>query len=79
MGNQHGRAILQRQCAACRGDLQTRRLKQRDDLSPTGAVRPRSVDQHDVARLDRHRGLGVGLKSAERCCEYASGHCRKYS
>jgi hypothetical protein len=34
------------------------------------------VHEHDVACLDRRDGLGVRLKSAERCREYDSGHRR---
>ena len=70
MGDQHGRSILQRQCAACggdrigercqrilhRGDMQAGRLKARDDLGPAGAVRPRSVHQHHIARFRRLGG-----------------------
>jgi hypothetical protein len=35
------------------------------------------VYQHSVARLDRRGRLGVRL-NAERCCEHADGHRRKY-
>jgi hypothetical protein len=45
---------------------------------PAGAVRPRSVHQHNVARLDRRGRLGVRLKSAERSYEHANGHRRKF-
>jgi hypothetical protein len=86
MGNEHGRAILQRQCAACRsdricdrgqrishrGDLQARRLKAWDNFGPARAVRSRSVYQHNVARRDRRGLLSVRRKSTERCCERAA-------
>jgi hypothetical protein len=36
------------------------------------------MHQHNVARFDRRGRLGVRLKFAERCREYANGQRRKY-
>jgi hypothetical protein len=81
VGDQHGRTILLRQFTACRGvgigkccqrilhgrDFQAGSLKQRDDLSPAGAVRPGSVHQYDIFCFNRRGRLGARLNSAERC------------
>lgn len=89
VSDQHGRAILKRQCAARRGDgivqrrqrilhggnFQAGGLKQRDDFGPAGAVRPRPMYQHHVARFGRRGRLGVRFKFPERCRECSDGKC----
>jgi len=89
MRDQHGRAVLQRQGAAGRGDgigqrrqrilhggdFQPRGLKQRDDLGPARSVRPRPVHQHDIACFHRCGRLRVRFNSAERCCQRGDGEC----
>jgi hypothetical protein len=93
MAGQHGRAVLQRQGAACLGEgigqrrqrilhcrhIQPGGLKPRNDLAPTGAIGPGAMDQHDVSCLDRYRRLGECLATGKDSRQQANGHHRHRS